>query len=70
LSPRQRVPWLPPSTDADLHAAWRHAAESLDPETFPRFREIAPHAATLEWEEILESGLDLLLRRLEQRLRA
>jgi hypothetical protein len=32
------------------------------------FREVAPHAATLAWEEILESGLDLLLRGLEQRL--
>jgi len=58
------------STDADLHAAWRQAGESLDPATFPRFREIAPHAATLRWEEILEFGLDLLLRGLDQRLAA
>jgi AcrR family transcriptional regulator len=56
------------STDADLHAAWRNAQERLDPQTFPRFREVAPHGATLGWEEILESGLDLLLRGLEQRL--
>src|SRR5215470_7100139 len=56
------------STDADLHAAWRNGEERLDPDTFPRFREVAPHAATLAWEEILESGLDLLLRGLEQRL--
>ncbi|HET7758449.1 MAG TPA: TetR family transcriptional regulator [Gaiellaceae bacterium] len=58
------------STDADLHAAWRNAQERLDPQTFPRFHEIAPHGATLGWEEILESGLDLLLRGLEQRLAA
>jgi AcrR family transcriptional regulator len=57
-------------TDADLHAGWRYAEETLDPEMFPRFKEIAPHAATLTWEEILESGLDLLLRGLEQRLAA
>lgn len=57
-------------SDSDLHAGWRHAEETLDPETFPRFREIAPHAATLSWEEILGSGIDLLLRGLEQRLAA
>lgn len=56
------------STDADLHAAWRHAEETLDRDTFPRFREVAPHAATLEWEEILESGLELLVNGLERRL--
>jgi AcrR family transcriptional regulator len=57
-------------SDDDLHAGWRSAEGTLDPEAFPRFREIAPHAATLAWEEILESGLDLLLRGLEQRLAA
>ena len=56
------------ATDADLHAAWRQGAAQLDADIFPRFREVAPHAATLAWEEILESGLDLLLRGLEQRL--
>src|SRR5215475_3368249 len=57
-------------SDDDLRAGWRCGEETLDRETFPRFREIAPHAATLAWEEILESGLDLLLRGLEQRLAA
>jgi len=57
-------------SDDDLRAGWRYGEETLDRETFPRFREIAPHAATLAWEEILESGLDLLLRGLEQRLAA
>jgi AcrR family transcriptional regulator len=58
------------ATDADLHAGWRHGEQTLDPQTFPRFLEVAPHAATLSWQEILESGLDLLLRGLEQRLAA
>ena len=52
----------------DLHAGWERAATALDPKTFPRFREIAPHAARLSWQEILDSGLDLLLRGLEARL--
>ena len=55
-------------TDDDLQTAWRRHAETLDQAAFPRFREVAPHAAELTWEEILDSGLDLLLRGLEQRL--
>jgi len=55
-------------TDDDLQTAWRRHAETLDPAAFPRFREVAPHAAELTWEEILDSGLDLLLQGLEQRL--
>ncbi|HTS73522.1 MAG TPA: TetR family transcriptional regulator [Gaiellaceae bacterium] len=55
-------------TDAELHAAWRRGAKEADPERFPRFREIAPHAATLSWNEILDSGLDLVLGGLQQRL--
>lgn len=58
------------STDADLHAGWRYGEKALDPATFPRFREVAPHAATLSWDEILESGLELLVSGLEQRLSA
>ena len=57
-------------TDEALHEAWRLGAAGLDSERFPRFRETAPHAATLSWEEILDSGIDLLLRGLEQRLAA
>jgi TetR/AcrR family transcriptional regulator, tetracycline repressor protein len=56
-------------TDADLRASWHAAAERADSESFPRFKEIAPHAATLDWKQILDSGLDLLLRGLERRLR-
>ncbi len=55
-------------TDEDLHAGWSRAAALSDPRTYPRFSEIAPHAATLKWQEILDSGLDLLLRGLEERL--
>ena len=55
-------------TDVDLQTAWRRHAETLDPAAYPRFHEIAPHAAELTWEEVLESGLDLLLRGLELRL--
>ena len=55
-------------TDEDLHAGWSRAAALSDPVAYPRFSEIAPHAATLKWHEILDSGLDLLLRGLEERL--
>lgn len=55
-------------TDEDLRSAWRQSAKTLDRERFPRFAETAPHAATLTWDEILDSGLELLLRGLEQRL--
>lgn len=57
-------------TDTALHEAWQLAAADTSPEHFPRFHEIAPHAATLSWEEILDSGIDLLLQGLEQRLAA
>ena len=57
-------------TDDDLQAAWRRSGSTLDPAAFPRFTEVAPHAATLSWEEILDSGVELLLRGLEQRLEA
>ena len=56
-------------TDDELQTAWRRHAETLDPSVFPRFSEVAPHAAELTWEEILDSGLDLLPRGLEERLR-
>jgi hypothetical protein len=54
--------------DEDLHAGWERAADALDPAVYPRLGEIAPHAAELRWGEILDSGLDLLLRGLEARL--
>jgi AcrR family transcriptional regulator len=55
-------------TDEDLHAGWSRAAALAEPDAYPRFGEIAPHAATLTWQEILDSGLDLLLHGLERRL--
>lgn len=55
-------------SDENFRAAWEHNARVHDPSSFPRVVEVAPHAATLTWEEILESGLDLLLRGLERRL--
>lgn len=54
--------------EEDLHAGWERAAAALDANVFPRFREIAPHATRLSWQEILDSGLGLLLRGLEARL--
>jgi AcrR family transcriptional regulator len=55
-------------TDDDLQAAWEYSGRMRDAHGFPRLVEMAPHGATLTWEEILSSGLDLLLRGLEQRL--
>jgi AcrR family transcriptional regulator len=55
-------------TDEDLHAAWRRGLSNVDRQRFPRFAEVAPQAATLTWEEVLDSGLDLLLTGLEARL--
>jgi AcrR family transcriptional regulator len=55
-------------TDEDLHAGWSRAAALAEPDAYPRFGEIAPHAARLTWQEILDSGLDLLLHGLERRL--
>jgi AcrR family transcriptional regulator len=55
-------------SDEDLHAGWSRAAALAEPDTYPRFGEIAPHAATLTWQEVLDSGLDLLLHGLERRL--
>jgi AcrR family transcriptional regulator len=55
-------------TDAQLQAAWSSAAQVADPERFPRFAEVAPFAARLVWRQILDSGLDILIRGLEERL--
>jgi hypothetical protein len=57
-------------SDADLQRAWREGSAKADPGRFPRFAEVAPAAATLTWREILDTGLDLLVRGLEARLRA
>jgi hypothetical protein len=55
-------------TDEQLGAAWLASAKAAHPDRFPRFKEIAPHAAQLNWRKILDSGLDLLLSGLERRL--
>jgi len=56
-------------TDDDLRASWKRVGRTVDPKRYPRVKEMAPRAATLTWQEILDSGVDLLLRGLEQRLR-
>jgi hypothetical protein len=56
-------------TDEDLQTGWSQVAASADPEAYPRVAEAAPRAATLRWQEILDSGVDLLLDGLERRLR-
>ena len=55
--------------EADLRAAWRHGAAAVDADRYPRFAEIAPHAARLRWRQILVVQLDLLLGGLGERLR-
>jgi AcrR family transcriptional regulator len=57
-----------PATDADLQRGWRRAAREIEIARYPRFAEVAPHAATLTWREIIESGLDVLLAGLEAQL--
>jgi AcrR family transcriptional regulator len=56
-------------TDDDLRSAWQQGGAWADRRRFPRFAEIAPHAARLRWSELLDSGLALLLDGLEARLR-
>ncbi len=55
-------------TDEDLRSGWQPGAGRVDRRRFPRFAETAPHAAELTWNEILDSGLTLLLDGLEARL--
>jgi AcrR family transcriptional regulator len=58
--------WPPESYRAD--EAWRAAVGRIDTARFPRQHEVAPHAARLRWEDVWESGLDLLLKGLHARL--
>jgi AcrR family transcriptional regulator len=55
--------------DAALQAAWQKGAAAVDASRYPRYAEIAPHAATLRWPVVLDVALDLLLRGLEERVR-
>jgi len=55
-------------TDHDLQSAWAQIASTADPERYPRYAEVAPHAARLTWKQILDSGLTLLLDGLRARL--
>ena len=54
------------TTDAQLQRIWRGLARSTDPAVYPRYAEVAQHAATLTWAEILEAALDLLVDGLER----
>jgi AcrR family transcriptional regulator len=56
--------------DRALQEAWRRAGAAADPAAFPRFVASAPEAAKLTWAEVIDSGLDLLIRGLEARLDA
>lgn len=47
---------------------WERIGQTVDSSTYPRMAEIAPHAATLSWDEIFWSGFDLLMQGLEERL--
>jgi AcrR family transcriptional regulator len=58
--------WPPESYRAD--EAWRDAVGRIDTERFPRQHEVAPHAARLRWDDVWDSGLDLLLKGLHARL--
>jgi AcrR family transcriptional regulator len=55
-------------TDAELQAAWRRGAASVDASVYPRFAEIAPRAAELTWPVMLDVSLDILIDGLEARL--
>lgn len=60
------VGWPPESYHAD--EAWNAVVGRIDAARFPRTDEVAPHAARLQWDEVWESGLDLLLKGLHARL--
>jgi len=47
---------------------WERISRTVDPETYPRMAEIAPHAAKLGWDEIFWTGFELLIQGLESRL--
>ena len=47
---------------------WERISRTVDPETYPRMAEIAPHAAKLGWDEIFWTGFELLMQGLESRL--
>ncbi len=47
---------------------WRGAAGRIDRGLYPRQAEVAPFAAELRWDDVWESGLDLMLRGLAARL--
>ena len=57
--------WPPESYRAD--EAWGRAAGRIDRSRYPRMAEVAPYAAELGWDDVWESGLDLLLRGLAAR---
>ena len=46
------------------------AAPPIDPERFPRITELLPHAHSLAWQELFDTGLELLLDGLDAQRRA
>jgi len=48
---------------------WERITRTVDPDTYPRMAEIAPHAAKLSWDEVFWSGFELLIDGLQQQLR-
>ncbi len=57
-------------SDASLQRAWREGAGRVDRSRFPTYARVAREGVALTWREILDTGVDLLLRGLEARLRA
>jgi hypothetical protein len=58
--------WPPESYHAN--ELWGAVVGRIDTARFPRQHEVAPHAARLRWDDVWESGLDLLLTGLRARL--
>jgi AcrR family transcriptional regulator len=48
-------------TSYDAAEVWRHGARTLDAARYPRYLEVAPHAAEVGGPAIFERGLELLL---------
>lgn len=47
---------------------WERISRTVDPETYPRMAEVAPHAARLVRDEVFWTGFELLMQGLEARL--
>ena len=49
--------------------AARYGASVVDPEQFPRYVEVGPHAGDVTWEQVYGLGVDLLISGLEAKMR-